>query len=211
MQAALAARARTHARHAERIRQRGEIRPDAAALCLVHEVDADNGASGDLQNLQHEVQVALEAGRVADDDHGVRSAEAQKVARDLLFGGLGAERVRARNVHEHIRFSRKAAYALRAAHGFARPVPGVLAQPGERVEHGALAHVRVPGQRNDASACNGRARHGRRDARAAATRLPAGGGNGQSHGSASRSPSGCASSTAAASALRSAMTVPRIR
>ena len=53
-------------------------------LRFVHQVDGDDHAVGDLEHLQHEIQVALERARVDDDDRAVGPAEQQEVARDLL-------------------------------------------------------------------------------------------------------------------------------
>lgn len=81
---------------------------------------------------------------------------------------------------------------------------GVLVQTGKRIEHRALADVRIAGQRDHMAV------------RSAVTLglgrtagLPAGGGGGQTHAASPRFPQG-RTSTAAASSFRSAMTVPRI-
>ena len=47
----------------------------------------------ELQNLQHEVEIALQARGVADDEHRVRLAEAEKIPRGLLLCRVRHQRV----------------------------------------------------------------------------------------------------------------------
>src|SRR5690606_1523463 len=71
--------------HAQLGRETVRVDRDPVALRLVHEVQADDHAVRDLQDLEDEVQVPLETGRVDDDDHDVRSAEEDEVPGDLLI------------------------------------------------------------------------------------------------------------------------------
>ena len=126
VQPAPAARARPDDRHAEQQVQLFEVDGDAAALRLVHQVDADDRARLQLDRLQNEVQVALEARRIAHDDRSVRAAEAQEIPRRFLLGGVGHQRVAARQVDEHIAVPAERAVALRIRDRLPRPVPGRL-------------------------------------------------------------------------------------
>ena len=55
-------------------------------LRFVYEVQADDGPVGDLQHLQHQVQVALQAGAVDDDDGDIGPAEEDEVTRHFFVG-----------------------------------------------------------------------------------------------------------------------------
>jgi hypothetical protein len=59
------------------------IDEDALASCLVHEVETDDDPVCDLEDLEDEVQVALDRCGVGDDDDAVGLAEEDEVARDL--------------------------------------------------------------------------------------------------------------------------------
>ena len=141
-----------HDRHAELRLQPRQVNGDALAPRLVEQVHAHDQVRRHAAYLQREHERALQARRIAHDDHGVGLAAAHKVARDGLLRRVRAQGVCARNVHEKIVLPRRAAAAARAADGLARPVAGVLVHPGQGVEDGALADVRVACQRHDALA-----------------------------------------------------------
>ena len=113
-------------RHAEIARQAADVDLDALALGLVHQVDGDDHAVGDLEHLQHEVQVALERRGVDDDDRRVGPAEQQEVARDLFVVRRRQQRVGARQVHELVADLVELEAAFGARDRLARPVARVL-------------------------------------------------------------------------------------
>ena len=135
-----------HDRHAQLPLEPRRVDRDAMASGFVHQVDVDDHAIRDVENLQHEVQVAFEA-RGVDDHHGhVRPAEQDELASHLLVGAARLQRVGARQVDElHARAAMRER-SLGADDGLAGPVAGVLPQAGEGVENRALAHVRVAGE-----------------------------------------------------------------
>ena len=145
-------RRHAHDRHTELRLQRGQVDADAFAPRLVKQIHAHDRVRRYAVHLQREHERALETRRVAHDDHGVRFTAAHKVARDSLLGRVRLQRVGAREVDEQILLPRRAAAAARTADGFPGPVSGVLAHPGQGVEDGALADVRVARQRHDALA-----------------------------------------------------------
>ena len=142
-----------HDRHAELRLQRGQVDADAFVPRLVEQIHAHDRVRRYAVHLQREHERALETRRVAHDDHGVRFTAAHKVARDGLLRRVRLQRVGARKVDEQILLPRRAAAAARAADGFSGPVSGVLAHPGQGVEDGALADVRVACQCHDALSC----------------------------------------------------------
>ena len=89
-----------HDRHAQFARKLLVVDRQPVALGLVHQVQADDRPVGDLQHLQHEVQIALKPRGVDHDDGHVRLAEQDEVAGDLLVVARGQQRVRARQVDE---------------------------------------------------------------------------------------------------------------
>ena len=122
---------------------------EPVATRLVDEVERDHDPSGDLADLQHQRQVALQARRVHDHDDDVRLPEEQRVAGDVLVGAGGQQRVGAGQVDDPVAGTAVGEAALGARHRLARPVADVLAQTGQRVEDGALAGVRVARQGDD--------------------------------------------------------------
>ena len=48
-----------------------EVDLDLVASCLIEEVDAEHSLVGDLEHLQEEVHIALQAGRIRYDDRHV--------------------------------------------------------------------------------------------------------------------------------------------
>ena len=89
-----------HDRHAELRLQLRQIDGDALAPRLVEQVHAHDQVRRHAAYLQREHERALQARRVAHDDHGVGLAAAHKVARNGLLCRVRAQGVRARNVHE---------------------------------------------------------------------------------------------------------------
>ena len=145
-----AARCRADDRHAERAGERGQVEHDALLCRFVQQIHAhDRGNVRRLERLQHEVQTALQTGRICQNEHGLRFAGAEIVPRDLLLGGVGEQRVRPRQIDERETLAAVCKIAARRGDGFPRPVARVLPQPGEGVEHGGFAHVRVSRQSND--------------------------------------------------------------
>ena len=150
IQAAAASGAGCRDRYAELFAQPLEIDADSLALGFVHQVDADDGTRKNFNCLQHQIEVALQTCRVAHNDGGVSSAEAEKVAGGLLLGGVGKKRIRAGNIDENVRLSVKPAGALRRCNRFSRPVSGVLAQAGQGIDDSAFSHIGISAHRNDA-------------------------------------------------------------
>ena len=145
-----AARCRADDRHAERAGERGQVEHDALLRRFVQKIHAhDRGNVRRLERLQHEVQTALQTGRIRQNEHGLRLAGAEIVPRDLLLGGVGEQRVRPRQIDERETLAAVCKIAARRGDGFPRPVARVLPQPGEGVEHGGFSHVRVSRQSND--------------------------------------------------------------
>ena len=65
--------------------QRRQIDADMQTAGFIHQVDADHRAGGDLQRLQHKVQVALQAGGVAYHAYRIGGGKTQEIAGDLLL------------------------------------------------------------------------------------------------------------------------------
>ena len=210
-------------RHAELFLQLLRIERDPVSPGLVHEVQEDDDPVGDLEDLEDQVEVPLEARGVDDHDRHIRSTEEDEIARDLLVDAARLERVGAREVDDlhPLPFVRER--PLRTDDGLPRPVSRMLTQTGELVEDRALAHVRIAGKRdeivpavraqpqsNQASltvlgACDARVRGERRHQ---ATSSDVGVTGSGASSSADRS---AAIRTHSACSLRSAMIAPRIR
>ena len=150
IQSLSAARCCADDRRAERVGERGQVEHDALLRRFVQQIHAhDRRNIRRLEGLQHEVQAALQTGRIRQNEHGLRLARAEIVPRDLLLGGVGEQRVRPRQIDERETLAAVCKIAARRGDGFPRPVARVLPQPGEGVEHGGFSHVRVSRQSND--------------------------------------------------------------
>ena len=138
-----------HHRDAQTPRERPEIDGDVVALSLIDEVDAQHRPIGDLQHLQNHVYVALQARGVGHHHCHIGLTEENEVAGDLLVLRGGGQRVGARQVDDAIALAAEVEEAFGLAHGLARPVAGVLFEPREAVENGALARVGIAGEGHD--------------------------------------------------------------
>ena len=145
-EAPAAAGAGPHRRDPQFRRELCQVHPDAFFLRFVHEVDADHGPAGELQDLEDQVQVPLQGGGVADDDGCVGLPEAEEVPGRRLLRRLGKEGVGPGEVHQGAVEAAVCTASAGVGHGFSGPVAGVLLHAGEGVEHGAFPHVGVSGQ-----------------------------------------------------------------
>ena len=201
----------SHHRHAQKAGKLRSIHLDPLAPRLVHQIDAHNGARGDLQRLEHQIQVALQAGGITDHHRAVGTAKAEEVPGHLFLGGMGHKGIGPRQIHQNIVPAPVGMPPLRVGHRLSRPIPGVLTEVGQRIEYRGLAHVGIPRQGDDpilwaasvddqSGVGSPRAGGGMCKAHQASTARPT------AWGTFSRS-----SATQRASCSRNAMTAPRIR
>ncbi len=141
-------RCRDH-RHAQPTRQLPGIHGEAVPLRLVHEIQADHHPVGDLHHLQGQVEIAFQARGVHHDQRHIRLAEQHEVSGNLLIRARRQQRIRAGQIDELVAAALKQETTLSARDGLPRPVARVLTQSGQRVEHRALAHIRIAGQSHD--------------------------------------------------------------
>jgi hypothetical protein len=137
-------------RHAEFARERTRIHCDAVALRLVDEVHAHHGAVGDVEHLQHEIQIALESRGVGHDHRDVGTSEQDEIAGDILVDAGRQQRVGAGQIDDAVLSPTEREAALGARDRLAGPVARVLAQSRQRIEHRALSDVGIAGQRDHA-------------------------------------------------------------
>jgi hypothetical protein len=76
-------------------------------------------------------------------------SEQQEIAGDFLVGAGRQQRVGSRQIHQFVAAAVVQESALGPRHRLARPISRVLAQSRQRVEHRALARVRIARQRDD--------------------------------------------------------------
>ena len=113
---------------------------------LVHHVQRQHHGDAQLDELQGQVEVALDVGGVHDVDDAVRLVVHQKIPGHDLLAGVGREGIDARQVH-HRGLGMLADLAVLAVHRHAGEVAHVLVGAGELVEQGGLAAVLVARQR----------------------------------------------------------------
>ena len=145
-----AARRRPHDRDAQLPFQRMQIDLDLHFFCLVKQIHADDQLRRQLHQLQNQMQIPFETGRVAHRDHALRLPAADELRRHPLLLRAAGERVGTRQIDQHIPLRLVFKRSLRNGDRFPRPVSGVLLPSGQRVEDRALSDIRVSGQRKDA-------------------------------------------------------------
>ena len=118
-----------------------------AAVCpqFVHHVQGDDRGTAQLQQLQRQVEVALDVGGVHHVDDAVRLLVDDEVPGDDLLLGVGAQGVDARQVHRRAVFE-PAHLARLLLHRHAGEVSHVLVGARQGVEQRGLAAVLVSGQ-----------------------------------------------------------------
>ncbi len=78
-------------RNAEFVGQLGHVDTDALTPGLVHQIEADDHSIGDLEHLDHQVEVALETGRIDHDDRDVGTPKEEEVAGYFFVGAAGLQ------------------------------------------------------------------------------------------------------------------------
>ncbi len=121
---------------------------DVMPGCFIHEVDAYKYPGNQLDGLENQVEIPLQAGGVADDDGCVCPAGAEEVPGLFFFGGMRHKGIGSGEIGKYVVMASAVAEAQSVFHGFARPVAGVLFHSGEAVEKGAFAYVGIAGQGN---------------------------------------------------------------
>ena len=137
-----------HDGDAQRLAHLLHIDGAAVGVHLVHHVQRQHHRYAQLEQLQRQVQVALDIRGIHDVDDAVRLLMDDKIARDDLLLRIRTQGVNARQVDDGA--------ALLVAHlahllidGHAREVAHVLVGPGEGVEQRRLAAVLVADKRKD--------------------------------------------------------------
>ena len=117
----------------------------AVAAHLVHHVQRQHHRDAQLEQLQRQVQVALDVRRVNDVDDAVRVLVEHEIPCDEFLGGVGAHGIDARQVGNLAAF-RAAQEAGLAVDRYAREIADVLVCAGELVEKRRFSAVLVADQ-----------------------------------------------------------------
>ena len=131
-----------HHRAAQGGRELGGIDLVAVFLHHIHHVEGDHDRKPQLQKLCSEVQVPLDVGGVHQVQDDIGTFMQQIVPGHDLFQGVGGQGVDTGKIHDgDILVPLQTAFLF--FHCNAGPVSDKLIGPGEGVEHGGLATVRV--------------------------------------------------------------------
>ncbi len=135
-----------HHRDAEHALEAVHVDGAAVRGHLVHHVESEHHGTVELHELQGEVEIALDVGRVDDVDDGVGFLpENEPTAHDLL-AGIRGERVNPGQIRDsHIVVPQYA--AVLAVDGHPGKVADMLVRTGELVEQGRLTAILVAGKR----------------------------------------------------------------
>ena len=116
------------------------------AASLIHQVEAHDDAISNLENLEDQIQIALQTCGI-DDDHGdIRLPKQDEVTGDLFVRTACLQGVGTRQIDDLDLAAVVLEHPFSASDGLAWPVAGVLPQPGQRIEDGTLAGVWVTSQ-----------------------------------------------------------------
>ena len=119
------------------------------ASSLVNEVEIHDDAVGNLENLQNEVEIALEPGGINDNDRDVGASKQHEITCDLFVRAARLERVGARQIDDLHTLTFVAEGTFGPRDRLARPIARVLAKTSQGIEHRALADVRISGKRKE--------------------------------------------------------------
>ena len=84
-----------------------QIDKNAFSFGFIHKIYTDQDAIRYFQYLEDQVEIALQAGGVADHGNRVHSSEAEKISGDFLLRGMGKQGICAGYIHKHIAVDRK--------------------------------------------------------------------------------------------------------
>ncbi len=135
-----------HHGHAQERGQLGRVDALLGAPDLVHHVQGQDQGHAHLQELNGQVEAALQGVGVHHVDDRVGAALHQELAGRLLLFGVGRQGIGAGQVHHGDFLAVVLERALLAGHGDAGIVAHVLPGAGQGVEHGGLAGVGIAGQ-----------------------------------------------------------------
>ena len=143
VQAAPLARGHRHYWYAQHLREAVHIYLHAALLHDVHHVQCHDYRLTQLQQLQGEIEAALERARVHDVYYDVHIAAEDEVAGNRLLHRVARQRVGARQIHEVDVHALEAHMPLYLLDRDARPVGHLQVRARVGVEERRLAAVRV--------------------------------------------------------------------
>ena len=136
-------------RHPQRGLELSGINRDPMAPCLIHQIEEDDNPIRDVENLEDEIQVALEPGGIDYDHRHVRATEQHEVARDFFIQTARLKRIGAGKIDDLHAAPFVCEGTLGSNDRLPRPVPRVLAQTSQLIEDRALSDVRVPCERDE--------------------------------------------------------------
>ena len=122
---------------------------NAAAARLIHKIETYKHMRRDFQNLINKPQIAAEPCRVTDDNHGVRTAEANEISCDLLLRRMCRQRIAARKVCNLIAFSVLFVISYGCRDRLSRPVSRMLMKSRKNIKNRALADIGITGKSNE--------------------------------------------------------------
>ena len=138
-------------RNAEPLRQRGNVDRAAVSGQLVHHVQRQHHRQAKGQQLQREVEVALQVCGVDNVDNSVRLGLQNEIPRDNLLRGVGAQGVNSRQIN-HCGVLLLPNLPGFLVNGDAGKIADVLVGAGELVKQRRFAAVLISGKRKNHTA-----------------------------------------------------------
>jgi len=121
---------------------------DAVLLGHVAHVEPNDQRCVQCKHLRNQVEAALQRSGVNHHDGNIGALSDEIIARDALLFGVCAQAVGAGQVDQVDGAPLVIEHAGLLLDRLAGPIAHVLVQPGQHVEHGRLADVRLADQRN---------------------------------------------------------------
>ncbi len=132
--------------YAQSLREEGGIDAQAFGLGLVRHVERADHRDAQLLELQAEVEIPLQVGRIDHVDDDVRPLLQEEIARHDLVQRIGGQAVDARQVDDPEARVAEVVDSLALLHGDAGIVPHLVMGAGDGVEEACLARIRVARQ-----------------------------------------------------------------
>ena len=133
-------------RHAKSLGETRGVNADSGAAGQVAHIQNKQYGDSRLNQLDRQIQVSTQVARVDDVDDQVGAPPGEEVPGDPFVRRLGRQRGHPRKIDDVEPSARTVVEAFRFFNRHSGIIAHPLAQPGQRVEYGGLAGIRIPRQ-----------------------------------------------------------------
>ena len=128
------------------LRQFRDIDRDPSARRRIHHVECDDDGDAQFEQLNGEIEIAIEIGGVDDIDHDPGPVVDEEIPRHKFLEGISREGIRSGQIHQPEPATVENVQPFLLFHRYARIVPYVLVRAGDAVEKSRLPAVGISGE-----------------------------------------------------------------